>query len=166
MLKDASEERVHSLLAALAGYGDAIRQRIHPQKASVLLLGSAKPAAPHMAPLAIAGIPVRDQVVTLGVPFADGGDPQPDWGGTSATSQPTAAYDVSKLLYRAEFCRLPEEEADGLCCMTTKLVDRGQAPGCRKRALPGVPTDMLAGRPADEGFGAMAWQEHIALLAS
>eukprot|EP00955_Chlamydomonas_euryale_P044468 352901-Chlamydomonas_euryale.AAC.1 len=51
--------------------------------------------------------------------------------------------------------------ADGLCRMTTRLVDRSQAPGCQKRALPGVPTDMLAGRPADERFGAMAWQEHI-----
>eukprot|EP00955_Chlamydomonas_euryale_P013132 141669-Chlamydomonas_euryale.AAC.1 len=46
--------------------------------------------------------------------------------------------------------------------MTTKLVDRGQAPGCRKHALPGMLTVMLAGRPADGVFGAMAWQEHIA----
>eukprot|EP00955_Chlamydomonas_euryale_P002455 26644-Chlamydomonas_euryale.AAC.1 len=71
MLKDASEERVHRLLTALAVYGDATGQRIHPQKSRIFLLGSTKPAAPDMAPSAIAGIPVRDQVVTLGVPFAD-----------------------------------------------------------------------------------------------
>eukprot|EP00955_Chlamydomonas_euryale_P020385 216229-Chlamydomonas_euryale.AAC.1 len=43
-----------------------------------------------MAPSATAGIPVRDQVVTLGVPFAGGGDLQPGWGGgTSTSSQPS-----------------------------------------------------------------------------
>eukprot|EP00955_Chlamydomonas_euryale_P024505 258242-Chlamydomonas_euryale.AAC.1 len=80
-----------------------------------------------MAPSAIAGIPVRDKVGTLGVPFADGGDPQPDWGGhvgdvaakydklarlpLSAFGRATGAvaYGVSQLLYRAEFCGLPEE---------------------------------------------------------
>eukprot|EP00955_Chlamydomonas_euryale_P053279 355455-Chlamydomonas_euryale.AAC.1 len=57
VLEDALEERVHSLLAALAVDGDATGQRIHPQKSSMLRLGSRKPAAPARATSAVARIP-------------------------------------------------------------------------------------------------------------
>ncbi|KAL4859540.1 hypothetical protein ACK3TF_000637 [Chlorella vulgaris] len=74
----------------------------------------------------------------------------------------TAAYGVSKLLYHAEFTgHPPEQHMAELMRVTAKVVDRGQAPGDATRKFAGLAGWALAGRPADGGFGALPWREHI-----
>lgn len=75
----------------------------------------------------------------------------------------SAAYGVSKLLYAAEFSDVPEPGVCvGLSGAMAKLVDRGVAPDYRgPRLFAGVRWELLQGRPAHGGFGAMPWREHI-----
>jgi hypothetical protein len=70
----------------------------------------------------------------------------------------SAAYGVSLLLYAAEFSgEPPAEVCASLQHATSVLVDRaGDA-----RRFAGVRADLLVGRPADGGFGAMPWAQHV-----
>ena len=76
---------------------------------------------------------------------------------------------ISKLLHCAEYTTMPQEAQHELQRLTTALVDRGLSPsGLQERsqhALPGVPSQLLPGRPVQGGFGAMPWQQHITLSA-
>lgn len=73
-----------------------------------------------------------------------------------------AAYGVSTLLFQAQHTGLPQEHVTRVLQQATiRLVDRGQAHDATSRALTGVPTDLLYGRPCEGGFGALAWVEHI-----
>jgi len=179
VLEDASEERVRATLQLLEVYADATGQHVNPTKSSLLALGSARRPAGHALPPTIAGVPLHTRVVGLGVPFEDGGDPQPDWQPClervshaygklarlplSAFGRGTAAssYGVSTLLYRAEFCGLPDSVRDTLDRWTKGLVDRRVAPDSRTSALPGVPSALLHGRPVEGGFGALALEQHV-----
>ena len=75
----------------------------------------------------------------------------------------SAAYGVSKLLYAAEFTDVPQPEVCvRLSKAVAKLVDRGLAPNYQgPRKFAGVGWQLLQGRPASGGFGAMPWREHI-----
>lgn len=77
-----------------------------------------------------------------------------------------SGYGISKLLHCAEHNTMPPEIQQQLQRLTTALVDRGISPSVlqqhSQRALPGVPTSLLSGRPVQGGFGAMPWQQHIA----
>ena len=72
-----------------------------------------------------------------------------------------SGYGISKLLYHAEYAGMPPAVIAALHKTTTKLVDRAQAPHCSKRALPGVPSDLLPGHPSVGGFGCLPWTQHI-----
>jgi hypothetical protein len=74
----------------------------------------------------------------------------------------SAAYGISKLLFAAEFSDLPPDQLIAeLTAVIAKLVDRGLPPDSHERAFAGVEQHLLAGSPADGGFGTLAWREHI-----
>lgn len=73
-----------------------------------------------------------------------------------------ASYGISMMLFVAEYTGVPVGCFNAVLQQgTTRLVDRGQAPSAVARALTGVPTALLYGRPCEGGFGAIAWKEHI-----
>jgi hypothetical protein len=74
----------------------------------------------------------------------------------------SAAYGVSTLLYAAEFSDLPPDvDRQRLVASVGKLVDRGLAPASSVRRFTGVAARFLAGRPAEGGFGALPWVQHM-----
>lgn len=74
----------------------------------------------------------------------------------------SAAYGVSTFLYAAEFSDLPTDiHRQQLTASVAKLVDRGLAPASHVRRFTGVAARLLAGRPAEGGFGTLPWLEHI-----
>jgi hypothetical protein len=48
-----------------------------------------------------------------------------------------------------------------LTASVAKLVDRGLVPASHVRQFTGVAARLLAGRPAEGGFGTLPWLEHI-----
>lgn len=74
----------------------------------------------------------------------------------------SSAYGISKLLFDAEFSDLPPADLiEALDKAVAKLVDRGLAPDSHERAFTGVKQLLLLGSPAQGGFGALAWREHL-----
>ena len=85
----------------------------------------------------------------------------------------SAAYGISTLLFHAEYAGFPPAAFQPgragrpagtfaqLATWTAKLVDRGLAPADTKHKFSGVRGDLLAAPPANGGFGAMPWREHI-----
>jgi hypothetical protein len=135
-------------------------------------------------PAARRHLPLAAHVTALGLPFANG-PPPPDvvaaaWTGLLARVEAvfakvsrlglsvfgrgfaSAAYGVPKLLYHAEFLgHPPPAVATRLQQITAKLVDRGLAPAATTKLFPGLHHELLFGRPASGGFGAMPWELHI-----
>ena len=76
-----------------------------------------------------------------------------------------SGYGINKLLHCAEYMSMPPETQCQLQRLTTVLVDRAISPSALQQhsqhALPGVPSQLLPGRPVQGGFGAMPWQQHI-----
>ncbi|KAL4856066.1 Transposon TX1 uncharacterized protein [Chlorella vulgaris] len=172
-----SLDAVPSFLAAMATFGAATGQRLNPAKTSLLPIGD----VPAGLPAVVHGLRVVSQATSLGVTFGAAADPAARWPAlmdgvgccfARIASLPrfsafgrgfaTAAYGVSKLLYHAEFTgHPPEQHMAELMRVTAKVVDRGQAPGDATRKFAGLAGWALAGRPADGGFGALPWREHI-----
>ncbi|KAI3427176.1 hypothetical protein D9Q98_007113 [Chlorella vulgaris] len=172
-----SVDAVPSFLAAMDTFGAATGQRLNPAKTSLLPIGD----VPAGLPAVVHGLRVVSQATSLGVTFGAAADPAARWPAlmdgvgccfTRIASLPrfsafgrgfaTAAYGVSKLLYRAEFTgHPPEQHMAELMRVTAKVVDRGQAPGDATRKFAGLAGWALAGRPTDGGFGALPWREHI-----
>ncbi|KAI3427913.1 hypothetical protein D9Q98_006305 [Chlorella vulgaris] len=172
-----SLDDVPSFLAAMDTFGAATGQRLNPAKTSLLPIGD----VPAGLPALVHGLRVVSQATSLGVAFGAAANPATRWPAlmagveccfTRIASLPrfsafgrgfaTAAYGVSKLLYHAEFTgHPPEQHMAELMRVTAKVVDRGQAPGDATRKFAGLAGWALAGRPADGGFGALPWREHI-----
>ena len=147
-------------------------------------------SAPNSAAASVAGIKVVAAATSLGLTYSNAlpaaadqpgaaGPAEVDWpqrvAGTDKCYSKIAklhlstfgrafgasGYGVSKLLYHAEYSGMPPAVAASLAVTTTKLVDRARAPTCRKRALPGVPSQLLPGHPSGGGFGCLPWREHV-----
>ena len=74
----------------------------------------------------------------------------------------SSSYGVSKLLFAAEYYDvIPDVFSSRLNLAEAKLVDRGLAPASHERRFAGVASHFLVGRPAEGGFGALPWMEHI-----
>ena len=73
-----------------------------------------------------------------------------------------SGYGLSKLLYAAEYAGMPPPRVlDEIIRHTSKLVDRGQAPGATKRKFPGVSGTLLKGHPKEGGCGLLPFTEHV-----
>lgn len=167
-------------LSAMATFGDATGQRLNVEKTKVLPIGAVPPGLPPTTH----GLQVVSEATSLGVTFGTAPDPaaaagrwqqllegaQASYGRIASLRRlsifgrgfASSAYGVSRLLYRAEFSGHPPAAVVGaLQHATSKLVGRGLAPHAQRRKFAGVAGDMLAGRPAEGGFGALPWLEHI-----
>ena len=175
--------------AVMDRFGLASGQRLNRSKSKVLLLGKA--ARAQAGSLQAQQPPSGPQVVcsatVLGVPIgveprASGGQPS---SAAVADRLPgvlaaltrlsrvkqlsafgrglgSAAYGVSQLLYAAEFDDVPSEsQCAQLQAAVAALVDCGDAPGAGGHAFAGVKAGLLPGKPADGGFGALPWREHL-----
>jgi hypothetical protein len=175
-----SVDDIPSFLSAMATFGDATGQRLNVEKTKVLPIG----AVPSDLPPTAHGLQVVSEATSLGVTFASTPDPaaaatrwqevlegvEACYGRIASLRRlsifgrglASAAYGVSRLLYRAEFSgHPPTATTEALQRATSKLVGRGLAPHAQQRRFAGVAGDMLAGRPAEGGFGALPWLEHI-----
>jgi endonuclease/exonuclease/phosphatase family metal-dependent hydrolase len=73
-----------------------------------------------------------------------------------------SGYGLSKLLYAAEYAGMPPPATVcELISLTSKLVDRGQAPGSTQRKFPGVSGVLLKGHPKQGGCGVLPFTEHV-----
>jgi len=175
-----SLDDIPSFLSAMATFGDATGQRLNVEKTKVLPVG----AVPSDLPPTAHGLQVVSEATSLGVTFGSSPDPaaaadrwqqllegaEASYGRIASLRRfsifgrgfASAAYGVSRLLYRAEFSGHPPAAiTEALQRATSKLVGRGLAPRAQHRKFAGVAGDMLAGRPAEGGFGALPWLEHI-----
>ena len=72
----------------------------------------------------------------------------------------TAAYAVSQILYHLEFRSLPPEAVTSR--LAKAVAEACSDPGYKgKRRFYAIRHQLLVGRPADGGVGAMPWQEHL-----
>ena len=179
VLRDLAPATVQRFLGAMAIFAAASGQRLNVAKTQLLALGALPPGG---SPQQVGGLAVVAEAEALGMRFSNSpGDAAAgvDWEARlegveacysrvarlplSAFGRAFAAsgYGISKLLYHAEFAGLPAGVAARLAKLSTKLVDRGQAPRDTKRRLPGVESAVLPGRPADGGFGLLPWPQHV-----
>jgi hypothetical protein len=188
LLPAATEEAVAPFLVSMKVFGKASNQHLNESKCRLLPVGLVAAAQPPAGtqgegqPQAqlVCGLPVVGAASALGIRFSN--DPAAagaDWealvSGVEAAYGRLArlplsafgrgfgasSYGISKLLYHAEFNTWPEQVVDRLQRAGAKLVDRGLAPSTRVRALPGVPTALLAGPPREGGFGLLPWMQHV-----
>lgn len=172
-----SLEAVPSFLAAMSTFAAAAGQRLNEAKTRLLPIG----AVPADLPPTAHGLEVVSAASSLGVTFGGAGGGGARWqellAGVEAAytriaslrrlsifgrGLASAAYGVSRLLYHSEFAGHPPTAiVAALERATSRLVDRGQAPADATRRFAGVAGDLLPGRPADGGFGALPWLEHI-----
>lgn len=175
-----SLDALPSFLDAMATFGDATGQRLNVEKTKVLPIGAVPPGLPATAH----GLQVVSEATSLGVTFGSAPEPaaaatrwqrllegvEASYGRIASLRRfsvfgrgfASAAYGVSRLLYRAEFSgHPPAAVCAALQRATSGLVGRGLAPHAQHRKFAGVAGDMLAGRPVEGGFGALPWLEHI-----
>jgi hypothetical protein len=172
-----SLDSLPAFLDAMAVFEAATGQRLNRGKTSVLPVG----AVPAGLPSTSHGLAVVPSATALGVTHAADGCPGADWEGLQAGVEgsfarvaslrrlsvfgrgfASAAYGVSRLLYHAEFAGHPPSVVLAeLDRAMARLVDGGLPPRPVARRFAGVAGDLLPGRPADGGFGALAWREHI-----
>jgi hypothetical protein len=173
---------VPAVLATHAIFHDASGLGLSLPKCALLPVGLL-PADTPPPGSAMCGIPVVAAATALGLTFTNGlGEVAgADWDARvaavldrhdkvarlqtlSAMGRGLAAsgYGVSRLLYHAEFAGMPPAAAlTRLRSATARLVDGGHRPSDRERHPTGVPHALLAGSPADGGFGLLPWVEHI-----
>jgi hypothetical protein len=171
LLRSLDEAAVRAVLQHLETFGAASGQRVNPAKSKLLPIGPAT-----ALPTSIAGIPVVTSASILGATVTSTAQPRADpdsWAGlidgiksvfaklsklslsAFGRAHAGASYGVSKLLFRAEHETLPEAVAGELDRLTKAFVDR------QNGKVPGVPSALLAGKPACGGFGALPWKQHI-----
>jgi hypothetical protein len=182
LLRSLEPASVQEFLQAMAVFERASGQCLNLAKTSLMPVGDLSQVQP--LPAQVASIKVVQQATTLGITFSN--DELPDqcvmwqpllervsvsyaklcrlplsmFGRAFAGS----GYGISRILYHAEFSHMPGATSDTLQAWTTRLVDRAVPPHpgpalCRK--LPGVPSHLLPGRPAEGGMGALPWRQHI-----
>jgi hypothetical protein len=185
-----SPAAVPAFLANMQTFADASGQRLNVAKTKILLLGRAaramqaqqqqqqpdqqqqqqqrQPAPQFVTCAKVLGVTIGEQASVLadrveGVLKALGRLARMSYLSVFGRGLGSAAYGVSKLLYAAEFSDVPPP---ALCVKLSKavakLVDRGLSPDYRgPKKFAGVGWQLLQGRPANGGFGAMPWKEHI-----
>ncbi|PRW05743.1 Pol [Chlorella sorokiniana] len=169
-----SVDDIPSFLSAMATFGDATGQRLNVEKTKVLPIG----AVPSDLPPTAHGLQVVSEATSLGVTFASTPDPaaaatrwqevlegvEACYGRIASLRRlsifgrglASAAYGVSRLLYRAEFSgHPPTATTEALQRATSKLVGRGLAPHAQQRRFA-----VEAAGAAHDGSG----QEVAALL--
>lgn len=126
------------------------------------------------------GLQVVGHAAALGVQHLSAGQSSVDWPGLMAKvkrkyntiaklrlsmfgrAMACNGYGLSKLLYAAEYAGMPPPATLAeIISITSKLVDRGQAPGSTKRKFPGVCGMLLKGHPKQGGCGVLPFTEHI-----
>ena len=173
-----SLDQVPALLDALTTFGAASGQHLNPEKTLLLPLGAVPPDLPADAH----GLRVVNTATALGVAFGSAADPAADWPQlvegvercfTRISNLPHAfsafgrgfaasAYGVSKFLYHAEFTgQPPPQHLAHLTSITARLIDRRLPPAGGPPRFAGLAAWLLPGRPAEGGFGALPWPEHI-----
>ncbi len=173
-----SLDAVPAFQAAMATFAGACGQQLNPAKTRLLPIG----AVPAGLPQAVGDLRVVRAATSLGVTFGAAEDPTASWPAlmagveacyTRVAGLPSSfsifgrgfaasAYGVSKLLYHAEFTgHPPEPHLARLATITAKLIERRLAPNDGRQRFAGLAAWLLPGRPADGGFGALAWREHI-----
>jgi len=172
-----SFDALPAFLDAMAVFEAATGQRLNLDKTSALPIG----AVPADLPAAAHGLEVVSSAAALGVSHTSDGCLGADWAGLQSRVEgsfarvaslrrlsvfgrgfASAAYGVSRLLYHAEFAGHPPPDVlAALDRATARLVDGGLPPTPVTRRFAGVAGDLLPGRPAEGGFGALAWREHI-----
>jgi hypothetical protein len=172
-----SLEQVPAFLAAMSTFGNATGQRMNPDKTELLPVGD----VPAGLPDSVHGLRVVSAATSLGMTFGATADPTARWPDlldgvkrcyTRLALLPrlsvfgrgfaSAAYGVSKVLYHAEFTGQPPQPVlDELARVTAKVVERRLAPADTTRRFAGLPGWVLPGRPAEGGFGALHWYDHI-----
>ena len=173
-----SLDQVPALLDALTTFGAASGQHLNPGKTLLLPLGAVPPDLPADAH----GLRVVNTATALGVAFGSAADPAADWPQlvegvercfTRISNLPHAfsafgrgfaasAYGVSKFLYHAEFTgQPPPQHLAHLTSITARLIDRRLPPAGGPPRFAGLAAWLLPGRPAEGGFGALPWPEHI-----
>ena len=180
LLPSAAEEHVAPFLGSMDVFGRASGQRLNLGKCQLLPVGAVALAPAGAVLPAVCGLPVVSSATALGMQFSnDGNAAGTDWEARLAGVEAcygrlarlplsvfgralgASGYGVSKLLYHAEFSTWPDSVLHRLHSVSVKLVDRGMAPASRGRALPGVPSQLLAGSPRDGGFGLLPWLQHV-----
>ena len=172
-----SLDRLQSLKDALHTFGSATGQLLNPTKTQVLPIG----VVPADLPATSHELRVVSSAKALGVTFGSVADPTASWPGLVAGVErcytrlaklprtfsafgrgfASAAYGVSKFLYHAEFTsHPPPQHLQRLTTITARIVDRRKGPD-DARGFAGLAAWLLPGRPAEGGFGALPWQEHI-----
>ncbi|PRW05685.1 Transposon TX1 uncharacterized 149 kDa [Chlorella sorokiniana] len=126
-----SVDDIPSFLSAMATFGDATGQRLNVEKTKVLPIG----AVPSDLPPTAHGLQVVSEATSLGVTFASTPTQQ-----QLPPAGRSAAYGVSRLLYRAEFSgHPPTATTEALQRATSKLVGRGLAPHAQQRRFAEYP---------------------------
>lgn len=172
-----SFDALPAFLDAMAVFRAGTGQGLNRGKTRVLPIG----AVPADLPASSHGLAVVTSAAALGITHSSDGCPSTDWAGLQATVEgsfarvaslrrlsvfgrgfASAAYGVSRMLYHAEFAGHPPPAVLAeLDRATARLVDGGLPPRPPTRRFAGVACDLLPGRPAEGGFGALAWREHI-----
>ena len=189
LLTSLDPEVIQAFLDHMDVFRRASGQALNPSKTRLLVIGDASAFDP--CPSTVCGLQVVKQAESLGVSFSNApaaATSRPEvWEdllsrvknsferisrlGLSVfgRAQAASAYGISQILHQAEHLGLPDDVRDQLHSLTTRLVDRGQVAlrrGQPRWPLPGIPSDLLAGRPADGGFGALPWRQHCLARAA
>jgi len=180
LLRDAQQGTVGQFLAHMQVFKGASGQALNPQKSLLLPMGAVDPA--EQRPEAVAGIPVADRAKTLGLVFSNGRAdiPEVDWDerlkpvrsrfskiaalhlSAFGRAQCGGAYGLGGLHYHMQHAGASEDVLQQVGKMTVALVDRGLGPDSGERRLPGVPSDLLVGKPACGGFSLLPVRQHVA----
>lgn len=175
------QPHVDILLTTMDTFSKASGQRLNTSKSRLLPIGHI-PGPPPAG--VVSGLEVVTQAKTLGVIFSNNPDGcESDWPdlvqrvkhcyskiarvslSMFGRAFAAAGYGVSKLLYHSEYSTPPATITQQLLATTATLVDKGLAPMAsplrRGHRLPGIPSNLLPGRPESGGVGMMPWGHHI-----
>lgn len=181
LLEGWEEQHVEPLVAAMRVFAAASGQHLNLGKCKLMPVGRVPDDV--QLPETVCGMSLVRHAVTLGIPFAN---TAPEAAAAAAEeweqlvegvlscydklarlyqsafgrAMSAAGYGISRLLYHAEHMDMPPDTLERLMRATVKLVDRGQAPKAKGRALPGIRSDLLAGPPSAGGMGMLAWLEN------
>ncbi len=183
LLTGLSRAVVGTFTDAMLVFKLASGQGLNLSKVTLLPIGDAVPPPGTPLPDTVGEFTVVREAVSLGATCTAEGEPQPEWTTLldevgksfdrvarlplSAFGRAAAAssYGLGRMLHRASLHAVPAEVHTKLRRWTARLVDRGEGPNPvasrRRIRMPGVRTDLLPGRPARGGFGAMPWEQHL-----
>ena len=187
LLKSLDPEVVQSFLNHMEVFRRASGQGLNPPKTRLLVIGDT--SAAECYPSSICGLQVVQDAKSLGISFSNTpATTCPELWEDLLTrvqasyerisrlglsvfgrAQAAAAYGVSQILFHVEHLGLPASVGEALHRLTSRLVDKGQVAlrsWQRQWPLPGIPSQLLPGRPAEGGFGALPWREHCLARAA